>query len=55
DKADYVQNASIGLLEAISRFEPERGIPFAAFALPRVRGAVLNGLRTLPAHGMERM
>ncbi len=53
DKADCVQNASIGLLEAISRFEPERGIPFAAFALPRVRGAVLTGLRTSRAHGME--
>ena len=47
DCEDFVQNAQVGLLEAIDRFDPERGIPFQAFAKPRVRGAVFNGIRTI--------
>jgi RNA polymerase sigma factor for flagellar operon FliA len=43
---DYAQNAMIGLLEAISRYDPERGVDFMAYAKPRVRGAVFNGLRS---------
>lgn len=47
DRDDFVQNATIGLMEAMSRYEPERGIPFRAYAKPRVRGAVFNGLRAI--------
>ncbi|MDQ1120657.1 MULTISPECIES: sigma-70 family RNA polymerase sigma factor [Pseudoxanthomonas] len=45
DWQDYVQNANLGLLESIGKYEPTRGVPFQAFALRRVRGAVFNGLR----------
>ncbi len=41
---DYLQWSMVGLIESIDRFAPERGIPFAAFAIPRLRGAILNGL-----------
>lgn len=44
---DCVQNALIGLLEAVDRFDPGRGIKFETYARYRVRGAVFNGLRTL--------
>lgn len=44
---DCVQNALIGLLEAMDRFDPGRGIKFETYARYRVRGAVFNGLRTL--------
>lgn len=44
---DCVQNALIGLLEAMDRFDPRRGIKFETYARYRVRGAVFNGLRTL--------
>lgn len=47
DSDDFVQNATIGLLEAMSRFDPERGIVFEAYAKARVRGAVFNGLRAI--------
>ncbi|HEY2346793.1 MAG TPA: sigma-70 family RNA polymerase sigma factor [Xanthomonadaceae bacterium] len=47
DREDFVQNATIGLLEAMARFDPTRGIPFSAYAKPRVRGAVFNGLRAI--------
>lgn len=43
--ADYAQNATVGLLEAISRYDSQRGVDFMAYAKPRVRGAVFNGLR----------
>lgn len=42
---DHVQNAQIGLLEAMARFDQRRGIDFMAYAKPRVRGAVFNGIR----------
>lgn len=45
DWNDYAQNATIGLLEAMSRYDENRGIEFMAYAKPRVRGAVFNGLR----------
>jgi len=44
---DCVQNALIGLLEAIDRFDPNRHIKFETYARHRIRGAVFNGLRTL--------
>lgn len=47
DRDDFIQNASIGLLEAIDRYEPDRGVAFRAYALPRVRGSVFNGIRAL--------
>lgn len=44
---DFVQNALIGLLEAMERFDPDREIKFETYARYRVRGAVFNGLRSL--------
>lgn len=36
-----------GLLSAARRYDPERGVPFRAYANLRVRGAVLDGVRTI--------
>jgi RNA polymerase sigma factor for flagellar operon FliA len=47
--ADYAHNATVGLLEAMSRFEATRGIDFTGYAKPRVRGSVFNGLRSFLA------
>lgn len=44
---DCVQNALLGLMEAIERFDPDRGIAFQPYARLRVRGAVFDGLRVL--------
>lgn len=53
DWHDYIQNALTGLLQAIDAFDPAFGVPFAAFAVHRVRGAVFNGLRDLRSTGTE--
>jgi RNA polymerase sigma factor for flagellar operon FliA len=44
---DFLHVGIIGLNDAIERFEPERGIKFETFAMPRVRGTVLDEMRRL--------
>lgn len=44
--ADYLQYATVGLIESIDRFEPARGIRFETFASTRITGAILNGLES---------
>ena len=41
---DYLQWARVGLVESIDRFDSRRGIVFEAYAVHRIRGAILNGL-----------
>jgi len=42
--ADLVQIGMVGLLEAIDRYSPARGVRFEVFATHRIEGALLNGL-----------
>lgn len=42
---DLTQVASLGLLHAIDRFDPERGIPFPAFAAPTILGELRRHFR----------
>jgi RNA polymerase sigma factor for flagellar operon FliA len=44
---DYLQYASVGLLEAMERFDPNRGAQFRTFAARRMHGSILNGLERL--------
>ncbi|MCL6636901.1 MAG: FliA/WhiG family RNA polymerase sigma factor [Alicyclobacillus sp.] len=41
---DLVHAGVIGLYKAMERFDPERGVPLAAFAVPWVRGSMLDEL-----------
>lgn len=47
DAEDLISYGVIGLINAIDRFDPSRGIRFEAFATPRIRGAVIDQLRAL--------
>jgi RNA polymerase sigma-B factor len=42
---DLVQVASVGLMGALERFDPSRGVPFAAFAGPTILGELRRHFR----------
>jgi RNA polymerase sigma-B factor len=42
---DLVQVASLGLVSALERFDPDRGVPFAAFAGPTILGELRRHFR----------
>lgn len=44
---DLISYGLMGLISAIDRFDPSRGVRFEAFANSRIRGAVIDQLRAL--------
>jgi len=44
-KDDLYGYGIFGLLEAVERFNPEMGIPFSGYAVKRIKGAIIDGLR----------
>lgn len=44
DRDDVEQLAYEGLIHALDRFDPLQGVPFGAFARPRISGNVLDGI-----------
>jgi RNA polymerase sigma factor for flagellar operon FliA len=44
--ADLVQSGVFGLIEAIERFRPDHGVRFEVYAAQRIRGAILDELRS---------
>ena len=47
DENDLVSYGLLGLIGAIERFEPAREIKFETYAISRIRGAMIDELRTL--------
>ena len=47
DEADLVSYGLGGLINAIERFEPERAIKFETYAITRIKGAIIDELRSL--------
>ena len=47
DPDDLVSDGVLGLMDAIERFEPARGLSFQTFAVPRIRGAIIDGMRSM--------
>jgi RNA polymerase sigma factor FliA len=44
---DLYSAGMMGFLDAITHYDPDRGVPFSAYASPRIRGAILDELRRL--------
>ncbi len=44
---DLVGDGCVGLLRAVEKFDPQRGMSFESWAARIVRGAMLNGLRRM--------
>jgi RNA polymerase sigma factor for flagellar operon FliA len=52
DRSELLSAGRLGLTEAADRYDPGTGVPFGAFAMHRIRGAVLDVARSfdyLPA------
>jgi len=47
DGADLVSYGIIGLIDAIDRFSPDRQVKFETYAIPRIRGAIIDELRAI--------
>ncbi len=47
EEADLISYGLIGLIGAIERFDLEREIKFETYAIPRIRGAIIDELRSL--------
>ena len=45
DHDELVSAGTLGLMAAMSSFDPNRGLAFSTFAVPRIRGAILDELR----------
>jgi RNA polymerase sigma factor for flagellar operon FliA len=47
DEADLISYGLVGLISAIERFEPEREIKFETYAITRIKGSIIDELRSL--------
>jgi RNA polymerase sigma factor for flagellar operon FliA len=43
---DLIGAGTVGLVQAVESFDPSRGLAFSSFAVPRIRGAILDELRS---------
>jgi RNA polymerase sigma factor for flagellar operon FliA len=46
DREELIQSGIFGLIDAIERYDPEKGTKFETYAILRIRGAVLDELRS---------
>src|SRR5947208_12249347 len=47
EQADLVSYGIFGLIDALDKFDPAREIKFETYAIPRIRGAIIDELRAL--------
>ncbi len=47
DVNDLMSAGVFGLLDALKAFDPERGVKFETYCVPRIRGAILDELRSM--------
>ncbi len=47
EQADLVSYGIFGLIDAIEKFDPERGYKFETYAISRIKGAILDELRSM--------
>lgn len=47
DTEDLISHGNIGLIQAIDRYDPSIGIKFEAYAVTRIRGAIIDAIRSV--------
>lgn len=44
---DLISYGTIGLIQAVDRFDPTQGVKFETYAIRRIRGSILDSIRSL--------
>ena len=44
---DLISTGNFGLMDAIDAYDPERGVKFETYCTPRIRGSILDELRSM--------
>lgn len=52
--SDLENAGMLGMVQALRNYDPERGTPFASFAFGRIRGALVDFLRTVDTLSRDR-
>ncbi len=47
EETDLVNYGMLGLSDAIDRYQPDRGIKFETYAIPRIKGIIIDEMRKL--------
>ncbi|MFZ4584883.1 MAG: RNA polymerase sigma factor WhiG [Acidimicrobiia bacterium] len=47
EQSDLVSYGIFGLIDAIDKFDPERGFKFETYAISRIKGAIIDELRSI--------
>jgi len=47
DQSDLVGYGTLGLIDAIEKFQPDRNVKFETYAVTRIKGAILDQLRAV--------
>ena len=47
EEGDLISYGLLGLMNAVDRYDPERDIKFETYAIARIRGSIIDELRTL--------
>jgi RNA polymerase sigma factor for flagellar operon FliA len=47
DTDDLISAGIFGLMDALEAYDPERGVKFETYCVPRIRGAILDELRSM--------
>lgn len=44
---DLISDGLFGLIDAVDKYDPSRGVQFEAYAVNRIRGAIIDGVRAM--------
>jgi RNA polymerase sigma factor for flagellar operon FliA len=47
DFDDIIQDGTLGLLDAIDKFDPNRGVKFSTYAQLRIKGSIIDGINVM--------
>src|SRR3712207_7017950 len=50
---DLIQTATVGLIKAVDKFDPDRGVDFAGYAIPTIIGEIKRHFRRSEEHTSE--